>query len=182
MIPVDRSWLPFLFTLVVTVSAFGPLVAVAATAQDPSLVDFVLADQFGREHTPADYPGVVVLVGSGKKGSSYNGPWIKALRDRLDPRGEPVHVVGYADLRGVPFFVKGLVRKRFPKDQNYPVLLDWKGLLAKAYGHEPKVSNIAIFGTDRRRRFQTTVTELDPERLDAIVELVESELGSGLSE
>lgn len=178
MIPVDCSRRAWLFVLAGALSGFGPLVPTAEAAEEPRLVDFVLADQFGREHTPADYLGVIVLVGSGKKGSSYNGPWIKALRDRFDPHGEPVHVVGYADLRGVPFFFKGLVRKRFPKDESYPVLLDWQGLLARSYGHDPKVANIAIFGANRRRRFQTTVTELDAERLEDIVGLVERELGS----
>lgn len=48
-------------------------------------------------------------------------------------------------MRGVPLFLKGYVRKKFPRDQEKWVLMDWKGRFAKAYAWTPQESNILIF-------------------------------------
>ena len=147
-------------------------------AQEQRLIDFSLKDQFNRVHTADDYKGVVVLVGSGRKGSQFNGTWSKAIWDGLDghPYRDRVRIVGFADLRGVPFFIKGTVRKKFPKDKKAWVLLDWKGLFSKTYGYEPDNSNISVFGLDRRLVFQTWGRELEEAKVDSIVKAIRKQL------
>ncbi|MFQ5499032.1 MAG: hypothetical protein ACE5FH_05120 [Candidatus Zixiibacteriota bacterium] len=56
-----------------------------------------------------------------------------------------IKTVDYADTRGVPFFLKGMVRGKFPKEEESYILLDWKGKLAKAYDFEEKKCNILVF-------------------------------------
>ena len=109
-------------------------------SQEKELIPFELKDQFDRVYRGRDYGGhIVVLVGSDKDGSQYNGKWSRAIHESL--RGEPnldhVRFLGMADLRGVPFFLKGYVKGKFPRDKDQWVLMDWKGrLIHRAHGYE----------------------------------------------
>jgi predicted transcriptional regulator len=66
-------------------------------------------------------------------------------------------------LRGVPFFVKGSVKKKFPREPENWVLLDWKGTFAKTYELEENVCNIFLLNRDGRVVRRTGQTDVDPE-------------------
>ena len=134
------------------------IISIAATLMIPSrslaepaeLIDFEFEDQFGDIHRRADVLGtVVLLIGSDKGGSSFNGLWGKAIHDSLNDhsRYEQISQLAYSDLRGVPFFLKGMIRSKFPENPDNWALMDWKGVLAKAYDFVPKASNTLVFAS-----------------------------------
>ena len=78
----------------------------------------------------------------------YNESWGKAIDDSLGLAESPGEVVGIglADLRGVPFFLKGWVRGKFPEEQ----------------------CNIIVFDSLGELRYQTAVTVVEFGELGAI--------------
>ena len=117
-------------------------------ALESSLISFKVKDQFDRVYTDWQFRGsILIIIGSDKDGSKYNEIWTQAIYDSLkaEENFDRVKFLGVADVRGVPFFLKGYVRGKFPKDDEKWVLLDWKRAFAKAYEFEPEMSNVAIF-------------------------------------
>jgi hypothetical protein len=103
--------------------------------------DFALPDQ--RDHPVAlkSLEGqVVALVASDKEGMKQNPAWRKAIGERY---GERVKMQGIADLRKVPFFLKGSYKRDFQKDPD-SIILDWKGEIFTTYGFAKDVSNIVV--------------------------------------
>jgi len=150
-------------------------------AQQITLLEFELEDQFGETHTTADVRGnALLVVGSDKHGSRYQRYWIDRLRAALGDRdaGEVIEIVELADLRGVPFFVKGSVRKKFPKDRRSWVLMDWKGEFAKAYRFEKRRCNILLFDGSGKLVLHVGVQGADAEMLDEIGAAIDALLRS----
>ena len=111
-----------------------------AEVEMPRGPDISLKDQFGREHT-ISFPNetLVVLTVADRKGYEQMPGWIAALKQK--PSKE-VRVIGVADLKIVPRFIRPLVRKRFVEEVSTPVLLDWSGEIAQqlgARGGQPNV-------------------------------------------
>jgi hypothetical protein len=124
---------------------------VASTAQEKTTLEFELEDQFRQVHRSSDFLGtVVLLIGSDKKGVEFNDDWGRAILMQLQdhPRRERISSLGYANLKGVPFFLKGTIRGKFPQEREAWVLMDWKGELFKAYSFVPGASNALVFGPD----------------------------------
>lgn len=135
-----------LFLLLVTLAAGRP-----GRAEGPALVDFEIQDQFGDVHRSADVAGtVVLLIGGDREGSQFTGDWGKAIRDALGdhPRYGEISQLAHADLRGVPFFLKGMIRGKFPQEPASWVLMDWKGVIAKAYDYTADSTNVLVFAPD----------------------------------
>jgi predicted transcriptional regulator len=123
-------------TVVLLVGAAGAQPLVNARAPE-----FTLQDQFDRTFTLRWLEGrTVVLIASDKEGSAQNPAWMKAIREAY---GDRLVVQGIADVRTVPFFLKGKIRNDFKKDAE-SILLDWKGEVFTAYGLAPKVSNVVL--------------------------------------
>ena len=138
-------------------------------AQESDLIPFRIQDQFDREHTAADLEHrVFVLVGSDKRGSRYQGAWVDRLRAAF--ADDEIPVVEVADLRGVPFFIRGSVKKKFPQEKRSWVLLDWKGELAKAYRFKPDKCSILVFDEGGRLVYQNAAEGLQTGMLDEIVD------------
>jgi len=108
------------------------ILLIAATLMIPSrslaepaeLVDFAFEDQFRNVHRRADVQGkIVLLIGSDKGGSSFNGSWSQAIRASLKdhPEYDQISELPYSDLRGVPFFMKGFIRSKFPEDPDHAI-------------------------------------------------------------
>ena len=136
------------------------------------MIEFSIKDQFGREYTEESWPdSVVVLFGSDKGGSEFNEPWAKAIQDSLkDQEGyEDLRIVAVADLRGVPFFIKPIVKAMFPDEKELWILLDWGGEFAKSYSFEKDRSNILVFDRRSHLRYQTSVAEFDSTALPALL-------------
>lgn len=148
------------------------LLPAAMFSQDSTLIDFKIKDQFDRVYTQTSWTdSIIVIIGSDRKGSEFSGTWSGAIKDSLNklPGFTRVKFVGLSDLRGVPFFLKGYVRGRFPKDPENWVLMDWKGHFSKAYQFKEAHCNILIFDKRRQLIHQTAGTILAPEKLQQII-------------
>lgn len=143
--------------------------------QDSTLIDFEIKDQFGRVHSHQDYINrVVVVIGSDKDGSQFNGIWDEAIHDSLEnhPEYGRIAFLALADVRGVPFFIKGIVKGKFPKERDKWVLLDWKGRFTKAYRFDPGSTNILVFAPGGRLMHRVHGRGLEVDVLRGIVTTV----------
>lgn len=150
----------------------GLLAGALGRAEDLKLIDFELEDQFGNLHRTADVEGtIVLLIGSDKGGSPFNGEWGRAVHEELGdhPFYDVISQLAHADLRGVPFFLKGMIRGKFPDEPDRWVLMDWKGALAKTYAFVAKSSNILVFSTDGALVHHAAGREPDDETVDEVV-------------
>lgn len=152
-----------------------------AAAAERQLVEFSLKDQFGTVHRRDDVEGkVVLLIGADGDGSQHNASWSKALNDSVadNPNRDELVELAHADLRGVPFFARGYVRGLMPEDPDEPVLLDWRGSLAKAYGYEPGVTNVLVFDPTGLLVARASGSEPDPAQLEALTQALRAELNA----
>ncbi|MBN2366136.1 MAG: hypothetical protein EH225_09145 [Calditrichaeota bacterium] len=136
--------------------------------QDTTLINFSLKDQFNNHYSNKNFEGnIVILVGSDHEGSEYNETWSLAIYDSLKEIGleDSVKFLPVADLRGVPFFLKGFVRSKFPSDYSKWILMDWSGKFARSYDFSPDASNIILFDRKGNLIYHMTVTNLDRKRL-----------------
>lgn len=88
---------------------------------------------------------ITVLTIADKKGSEQMDSWITALKAHYAGR---IDLRGLADVRGVPQFLRGGIRKKFQAARRYPVMMDWSGDVCTRLGFQPGVANILIIGTD----------------------------------
>lgn len=162
------------------------VMALVATMGAPSiagvthLLDFEFQDQFENVHRRSDVEGtIVLLIGSDKGGSQFNQLWGKAIHDTLGdhPGYGQISHLAYSDLRGVPFFLKGMIRSKFPEDPQHWVLMDWKGELAKAYDFTPKSSNVLVFAPEGALVHHTSGREPDDEDIQELVAELRALLG-----
>jgi len=143
-----------------------------AQPQQAKLIPFKLKDQFDREFEERDFHHwILILNGFDKSGSQYAKAWMQAIHDALQDTEEFYKVlqVAVADLRGIPFFLKGFVRGKFPEKRSRWVLMDWKGDFAKAYSFQPKVTNILVFDCASTLIHRTLGREVNKQTLDAIL-------------
>ncbi len=141
-------------------------------ANEPSLIEFTLEDQFGHIHHTSHYAGkVIVMIAADKGGSTYNEEWAdaigKAMAEHIDSGS--LQFMPVADLAIVPSFVRGLVMKMLPSDPESMVLLDWEGLFTEAYMLKPDATNILVFNTHTQLVLQEQGRELDNQKLDLIL-------------
>jgi hypothetical protein len=152
-----------------------------AAAETAPPLEFELEDQFRVMHRGSEYRGdVVLLIGSGRKGAEFNGLWGKAIHEIVadHPRYDRLSDLPYANLKAVPFFLKGTVRGKFSEESNHWVLMDWKGKIAKTYGFDPASSNILVFAPDGSLALQHSGTDVDEASLDKIADRIRSLLDS----
>ena len=145
----------------------------ASQAQSDKLVSFSLKDQFDRSYSDTQYKGkALILVGGDRVGSRYVQPWAHAIYDVMekDIALSRAHLVGFADLRAVPGFLRGFVKGKFPKDEREWVLLDWKGGLTKSYDGKTKTCNILIFNPEGDLIYKGFVAEFKEEEFRKIEE------------
>jgi hypothetical protein len=161
-----------------TLLALATALPLAATEEAPPL-EFELEDQFRVVHRSSDYRGdVVLLIGSGRKGAEFNGLWGKAIHQTVadHPRYDRLSDLPYANLRAVPFFLKGTVRGKFSEVSGHWVLMDWKGEIAKKYGFDPASANILVFAPDGSLALQHAGTEVDDASVEEIATAIRGQL------
>jgi predicted transcriptional regulator len=167
---------------ILVLTTLGLVVGSPSHAEERELLDFELKDQFENPHRRSDVAGnIVLLIGSDRGGSQFNGAWGKAIHDSLSdhPRYDQISHLGYADLRGVPFFVKGVVRGKFPQDPDQWVLMDWNGTIAKAYDFAPKSANVLVFAPDGALVHHASGREPDEEIVRDVVTALRETLDEG---
>lgn len=110
-----------------------------------------------------------VLLAGDREGSRHTRAWKEALKAALGgvPGADRVRFAGLADLRGVPGFMRGAVRARFPKEPERWVMLDWEGLFGKGYGLERGACTVLVFGADGRLAHRGGGKEPGPEAVEA---------------
>jgi hypothetical protein len=111
-------------------------------------VEFTLKDQFGKElifKFPKEKPSVLAIAD--KKGSEQLESWLRPILERY---GERIEAHGVAELSNVPAIARGVVRGAMKRDVKQPVLLDWKGDVAKNYAFQKDQANIILINKDGR--------------------------------
>jgi hypothetical protein len=129
---------PFLIVMMLLVSVHSHAGQPLVNSKAP---DFSLRDQRGNTVTLQSFAGKsVILLASDKEGMAQNPAWRKAIVDRYDKR---IAVIGVADLRKVPFLLKGYIKSDFKKD-SASIILDWDGAIFTSYGFAEHVANIVL--------------------------------------
>ncbi|HXG66229.1 MAG TPA: hypothetical protein VNO70_14095 [Blastocatellia bacterium] len=107
-------------------------------------MEFELEDQFGKALAYRfPKPKVSVLTFGDRKGSSQIEGWVRPLYERYRDR---IDLHGVAVLDSIPSLFRGFARGQFRKSVKYPVLLDFEGDVARAYGYERDRANIYVIG------------------------------------
>jgi hypothetical protein len=148
--------------------------------EDARLIDFALSDQFGRAHRRAEYAGaVLVVVGTDRGGSAHVSGWLELARDGLEELAAAgrLQAVGVADLRGVPAFVRPVVRAALAKAVDRPVLLDWEGRFATAYGFDAGACTVLVADEAGRIVHRTSGGAADPALVAPLVRRLRALLG-----
>ncbi len=156
------------------------LVGLQGQAAETTLIDFELKDQFKHTYRDDDWRGkVLLLIGSDQNGSQFDAVWEQAIRDSVTDRADmgSLRIVHVADVRGVPFFLKGVVSRKFPEDKTNPIILDWKGRFATAYGFEGDKANILVFDKNALLEQQLAVSGIDNQKLVDLTDVLVTLLG-----
>ncbi len=133
-------------------------------AQDSTLISFKLEDQFQREYSDAHFSDrIIIFLESDRVGSQYQNLWQDAIHDSLQKIGilDQTQIISAADLRGVPFFLKDFIRSKFSQEKKKWCLMDWDGILAKAYGFVSDKCNIIIINSNHKVIHKVDVQELN---------------------
>ncbi|OGW49255.1 MAG: hypothetical protein A2078_07740 [Nitrospirae bacterium GWC2_57_9] len=108
-----------------------------------------LFDQYDKEFCMAQYAGsILVFLASDRDGAERNRQCGGRLGERY---GNRIAIIGIADTRGVPFFLKRSVKNSFRKER-VRVLLDWKGEAFTAFGLSKKSRAVVLIDRDRTIR------------------------------
>lgn len=132
--------------LIVYLISLCLLATAGASAGTPALInakapEFSLLDQYDQPFDLRQAKGkTIILLASDGEGSKQNRQWIDAIKGRY---GDRIAIVGIADLRSAPFFMKAMVINKF-KERPAHILLDWKGVVFTSYGLAPNVSNLVL--------------------------------------
>ncbi len=103
--------------------------------------EFSLLDQYDKPYNIRQGEGsIVVLLASDKEGEPQNALWRSAIEER---HRDKIFLIGIADVRTVPFFLKSRIKNNFRKD-NARILLDWTGEVFTNYVLAKHASNIVL--------------------------------------
>ena len=110
--------------------------------QDGRRESFTLSDQYGKAHEQV-FPKnrISVFALADRKGSKQLENWIEPFYKRY---ADQVDICGVANLKGVPGFMKPMLRGLFKKGIKYPVMMDWSGEICEALGYEAGKANIYV--------------------------------------
>ena len=143
-----------------------------AAPGETRLFTFEVEDQFENDHTHRELLGTIsVLVWADRKASEWSGDWGEMLSEALQGQiaAGDVQVRGWAHTRGAPFFIKGRIRKNFPKDPEHWSFLDWGGDFESEYETEEDHVNVFVFDREGCLVARESGQEIDPQVLARIV-------------
>jgi hypothetical protein len=144
-----------------------------------SLISFEMEDQFQNLHSREDFrERALVVIGSDREGAPVAENWGKALSHSLQPEKDAgrLNMVGLSNLKGVPFFLKGYVRGKFPQNARDWALMDWKGLFADSYGFIPGNANVLVFDEEGELLHQAHFSECRPDQVLSLAAIIRSML------
>jgi hypothetical protein len=112
--------------------------------------EFNLYDQYCRQYSLQSFARrPLVLLASDKEGEEQNYRWAVSIQKKYE---KSMRVLGVADVRNVPFFLKGKVRNDFKKYPN-SILLDWNGVIFTAYRLTKGVPNVVLIDSNGYIRY-----------------------------
>lgn len=123
-------------------------------AESGRAMEFELQDQFGSRlayRFPKDR--VSVLTFGDRNGAAQIEGWVQPVHERYHDR---VDLHGVAVLTSIPKLFHNYARGQFRKKMKYPVLLDFKGDVARGYGYEGDKANIFVIGRDGAVKLKLT--------------------------
>lgn len=103
---------------------------------------FTLSDQYGASKTltwPRAKP-CVLLFGDRESANDIPG-WAQPLYEKF---GDAIEIYGLADLSAVPTLFRPIALAAVKGFTPRPVLLDWTGATARAYGCQPRLANLFV--------------------------------------
>ncbi len=141
--PYSNCLTAFLLLLLTAIPVNSAMTgAVTTSGAENKAAEFELKDQYDKlEKFQFPNNKVTVLTFGDRKGSGQIESWVRPLWDRYQDR---IDQKGIAVLSSVPSFARGLVRRIFRSKVRYPVLLDWKGDVSRAYRYEGGTANLYI--------------------------------------
>lgn len=113
-----------------------------AAAEPGAVASFELSDQ--HEHKRAvRFPRekLTVITVADHKGSEQLEAWISPIRARY---GKRIEIEGVADVSSVPAPMRGMIRRAFRKQLDYPVMLDWQGQTAASFRYHKQQANLYL--------------------------------------
>ena len=78
-----------------------------------------------------------------------------------------MQIIAVADGRGVPSFLKKLVRSSFPKDLIF--LMDWSGIFSTSYNCLENTANIMLFDPSGELILKFSTTEFESDKLQQMI-------------
>ena len=155
---------------------YGCLLCCASTLPlRSSLISFEMEDQFRNLHSDVHFQGrVLIVIGSDRKGAAVAENWGKALSCSLKAEKDAgrLNLIGLSNLKGVPFFLKGYVRGKFPQNARDWTLLDWQGLFAESYGFIAGDANLLVFDEKGVLFHQAHYSEYRPEQVQSLAAVI----------
>jgi predicted transcriptional regulator len=104
--------------------------------------DFSLSDQFGKQWTLSGLAGnVTVLVAADRNSGRSMGPWVDTLKNRYSGR---IQILALMDLHDIPGIGRGIAKSRIRDETKDPVMIDFHGTIAKAYGVNSKYPVVVV--------------------------------------
>lgn len=146
-----------------------------AASAPARLEPFTLTDQFEREHAvnlPRERP--LLLTVADRRAASQVASWVTPLKARFAGH---LDYLGVADVRNVPSWLRGRVRRGFQEAYAHPVLLDWDGQLCRAVGVERGRVAVWLVARDGTVSFRGA-GPADAESRDHLTRAVETLLAS----
>lgn len=152
-----------IFATCVMVCLLGTGRVISSEASKPPAhapASFELRDQYDAPQRLA-FPAtnIIVLTIADKKGSEQIDGWVAALKARYAGR---IELRGLADVGGVPWFLRGKVRKKFQETRTYPVMMDWSGKVCAQFGFKPGLANVLVFARDGNIHARLAGPALEP--------------------
>ncbi len=132
--------------------------------------DFELKDQYNKQ-SRYSFPRskITVLTFGDRKGAGQIEGWVRPLWEKYQ---DQIDQQGIAVLSAVPRIARGMVRMIFKTQIKYPVLLDWKGDVSKAYGFSQGAANLYVIDQSGNVIFKT-VGPADENRLDEVIRQID---------
>lgn len=121
---------------------------------------FDIKDQFGKQWKLVDLVGqVTVLVVADTDSGRAMGPWVDALKIRYPDK---IRILGLLDLHSVPGIGRGIARSRIRRETKDPMMLDFAGKTAQAYGVSSKTPGVIVI--DKNSVVQAAVSSAHNEK------------------
>lgn len=141
------------------------------TINYPKATPFKLEDQNG-DYISFNYPRekLAIIAMADKDGSDQMENWITPLYQRYTDK---IDIFGIAELSIVPGFARGIVKAIFTTQlKTYPIMLDWKGDVTRAYNYQKKHTNLFIVDSQGNIHGKI-VGPVNQDNLNQVVKLID---------